>query len=82
MTKGVTPPVWDKDAMSVITTKYNCVDLPPDNEMNISYQLNKRRKRLPKKVTLAYFVTALRMDEQYKELIAFKYVKVKKEYPL
>ena len=80
--KGVTPPVWDKDAMSVILTKYNSVDLPHDHEMHISYQLDERCKRLPKKVTLGYFVKALGMDEQYKAVIASKSVKIKNGYPL
>lgn len=79
--KGVTSPVWDKDAMSVIQTKYNTVDLPPDHEMNIYYQLNKRCKRLPKKVTLAYFIKALGMDKQYKAVRANKVIKTNKSYP-
>jgi len=63
--------------MSVIQTKYNTLGLPPDHEMNICYQLEKRCKKLPRKVTLAYFIKALGMDEQYKAIKANKSVKEK-----
>lgn len=79
--QGVISPVWDKDAMSIIETRYNSIDLPPDHEMNICYQLNERCKRLPPKVTLAYFVKALGMDPQYKAVKAPKSVKVENGFP-
>ncbi len=72
--KGVTSPKWDKDAMSVIQTKYNTVDL-------LKAELNKRCKRLPKKIAMAYFVAALRMGAQYNTVKTNKYVKVKNQYP-
>lgn len=54
--------------MNVILTKYNTIDLPAYDEHNIAFQLNKRCKRLPKEVTLAYFVAVLGMAEQYDTL--------------
>lgn len=78
--KRVTPPICDKVAMSVILTKYNTLDLPPDHEMNVCYQLDERCKRLPSKVTLTYFIKALNMDKQYKAVITAKSVKIKNEY--
>lgn len=54
--------------MNVIQTKYNTVDLPAYNENNIAFQLNQRCKRLPKEVTMAYFVKALGMAKQYETL--------------
>jgi len=75
--KGVASPAWDKDAMSVILTRYNTIGLPPDHEMNICYQLGERCKKLPPKVTLAYFVKTFGMDQQYKAVKANKSVKGK-----
>ena len=77
--KGITPPVWDKNAISVIGTKYS-LELPSDSEFNLIEQLEKRCKRLPKEITLPYFVKALGMDVQYRELIASKSVKTEKEF--
>jgi hypothetical protein len=42
--------------------------------------LNKRCIRLPKEVTLQYFIKALGMDAQYKEVMAGKSLKAKNEY--
>ena len=64
--KGITPPNWDKRAMSVLLTKYNSIGLSASEPITITYQLNKRCKNLPEKVSLAYFVKALDMQEQYK----------------
>ena len=64
--KGITPPIWDKRAMSVLLTKYNAIGLSASEPITITYQLNKRCKNLPEKVSLAYFVKALDMQEQYK----------------
>ena len=67
--KGITPPIWDKRAMSVLLTKYNSIGLSASEPITITYQLNKRCKNLPEKVSLAYFVKALDMQEQYKTAI-------------
>lgn len=64
--KGITPPNWDKRAMSVLLTKYTAIDVPRTEPISITYQLNKRCKTLPDKVSLPYFVKALDMQEQYK----------------
>lgn len=64
--KGITPPNWDKWAMSVLLTKYNAIGLSASEPITITRQLNKRCKNLPEKVSLAYFVKALDMQEQYK----------------
>ena len=52
--------------MSVLLTKYNAIGLSASEPITITYQLNKRCKNLPEKVSLAYFVKALDMQEQYK----------------
>jgi len=77
--KGVASPIWNKDAVSVISTKYS-LDLPSDSEFSLIGQLEKRCRRLPKEVTLPYFVTALGMDTQYRKLMAEKSAKTEKEY--
>ena len=64
--KGITPPNWDKRAMSVLLTKYNAIDVPRTEPISITYQLDKRCKNLPEKVSLPYFIKALDMQEQYK----------------
>ena len=64
--KGITPPNWDKRAMSVLLTKYNAIDVPRTEPISITYQLDKRCKNLPAKVSLPYFIKALDMQEQYK----------------
>ena len=67
--KGVAAPKWDKRAMSVLLTEYNAIDVPSTEPISISYQLNKRCKNLPEKVSLPYFIKALDMQEQYKVVI-------------
>ncbi len=64
--KKVTPPNWDKRAMSVLLTKYNSINLSASESITITYQLNERCKTLPEKVSLSYFIKALNMQEQYK----------------
>ena len=64
--KGITPPIWDKRAMSVLLTKYNSINLSASESITITYQLNERCKTLPEKVSLSYFIKALNMQEQYK----------------
>ena len=67
--KGVTPPNWDKRAMSVLLTKYNAIGLFRTEPISITYQLNKRCKTLPEKASLPYFIKVLDMQEQYKAVI-------------
>lgn len=67
--KGVTPPNWDKRAMSVLLTKYNAIGLSNIEPISIAYQLDKRCKNLPEKVSLPYFIKVLDMQEQYKAVI-------------
>ena len=67
--KGVAIPNWDKRAMSVLLTKYNAIDVPNTEPISLTYQLNKRCKTLPDKVSLLYFIKALDMQEQYREVI-------------
>lgn len=67
--KGVAIPNWDKRAMSVLLTKYNATDMPSTEPINLTYQLNKRCKSLPEKISLAYFIKALDMQEQYCKVI-------------
>ena len=52
--------------MSVLLTKYNAIGLSRTEPISISYQLDKRCKNLPEKVSLAYFIKGLDMQEQYK----------------
>ena len=67
--KGVSPPNWDKRAMSVLLTKYNAIGLLRTEPISITYQLNKRCKTLPEKASLPYFIKVLDMQEQYKAVI-------------
>ena len=67
--KGVAVPKWDKRAMSVLLTKYNVIGLSRTEPISITYQLNKRCKTLPEKVSLPYFIKALDMQEQYNAVI-------------
>ncbi|MEI3584168.1 MAG: hypothetical protein V8Q29_06400 [Alistipes shahii] len=67
--KKATPPNWDKWAMSVLLTKYNAVGLPASEPITITYQLNKRCKTLPEKVSLTYFIKALDMQKPYRKII-------------
>ena len=67
--KGITPPNWDKRAMSVLLTKYNAIGLSRTEPISITYQLDKRCKNLPEKVSLPYFIKILDMQEQYNAVI-------------
>ena len=67
--KGVAVPKWDKRAMSVLLTKYNAIGLSNIEPISIAYQLDKRCKNLPEKVSLPYFIKALDMQEQYNAVI-------------
>ena len=67
--QGITPPNWDKRAMSVLLTKYNAVGLQSIEPISLTYQLNKRCKTLPEKVSLAYFIKALDMQKPYRKII-------------
>lgn len=55
--------------MSVLLTKYNIINLPSTEPISLTYQLDKRCKNLPEKVSLAYFIKALDMQEQFREVI-------------
>ena len=67
--KGAISPNWDKRAMSVLLTKYNSINLSASEPITITYQLNKRCKNLPEKVSLPYFIKALDMQKQYRKII-------------
>ena len=67
--KGITAPKWDKRAMSVLLTKYNAIGLSRTEPISITYQLDKRCKNLPEKVSLPYFIKILDMQEQYNAVI-------------
>ena len=55
--------------MSVLLTKYNAIDVPSTEPISITYQLDKRCKTLPDKITLPYFIKVLDMQEQYREVV-------------
>ena len=55
--------------MSVLLTKYNAVGLQSIEPISLTYQLNKRCKNLPEKVSLPYFIKALDMQNQYRKII-------------
>ena len=67
--KGVAIPNWDKRAMSVLLTKYNAINVPNTEPINLTYQLDKRCKNLPEKVSLPYFIRALDMQKPYRKII-------------
>ena len=52
--------------MSVLLTKYNTVGLQSIEPISLTYQLDKRCKTLPEKISLAYFIKVLNMQEPYK----------------
>lgn len=52
--------------MSVLLTKYNAIGLSRTEPISITYQLDKRCKNLPEKVSLPYLIKVLDMQEQYK----------------
>ena len=64
--KGVAAPKRNKSALSVLLTKYNAVGLQSIEPISLTYQLDKRCKNLPAKVSLPYFIKALDMQEPYK----------------
>ena len=55
--------------MSVLLTKYNAIGLSASEPITITYQLNKRCKTLPKKVSLPYFIKVLDMQDQYRKIL-------------
>ena len=55
--------------MSVLLTKYNAIGLSASEPITITYQLNKRCKNLPEKVSLAYFIKTLDMQDQYRRML-------------
>lgn len=55
--------------MSVLLTKYNAIDLPNTDPISLTYQLYKRCKNLPEKISLPYFIKLLDMQEQYREVV-------------
>ena len=55
--------------MSVLLTKYNAIDAPNTEPISLTYQLDKRCKNLPEKVSLPYFIKALDMQNQYRKII-------------
>ena len=55
--------------MSVLLTKYNAIGLSSIEPISLTYQLDKRCKSLPEKVSLSYFIKVLYMQEQYREVI-------------
>lgn len=55
--------------MSVLLTKYNAIEIPKNEPISITYQLDKRCKTLPNKITIAYFIKVLDMQGQYREAI-------------
>lgn len=55
--------------MSVLLTKYNAVGLQDIEPISLAYQLDKRCKTLPEKVSIPYFIKALDMQEQYQKEI-------------
>ena len=67
--QGITPPNWDKRAMSVLLTKYNSINLAASEPITITYQLNERCKTLPEKVSLPYFIKTLDMQKPYRKII-------------
>ena len=68
-TKGVAAPRRNKVALSVLLTKYSAVGVPSTEPISLTYQLNKRCKQLPEKVSIPYFIKVLDMQEQYREVV-------------
>ena len=67
--KGVAAPRRNKVALSVLLTKYNAVGVPNTEPISLTYQLNKRCKQLPEKVSIPYFIKVLDMQEQYRKVM-------------
>ena len=59
-------------ALSVLLTKYNAIGIPNTEPISLTYQLNKRCKQLPEKVSIPYFIKALDMQEAYREVMKKK----------
>ena len=55
--------------MSVLLTKYNAIDVPNTEPISLTYQLDKRCKTLPEKVSLAYLIKTLDMQKPYRKII-------------
>ena len=55
--------------MSVLLTKYNAIDVSNTEPISLTYQLDKRCKNLPEKVSLPYFIKALDMQKPYRKII-------------
>jgi len=68
-TKGVAAPRRNKVALSVLLTKYNAVGVPNTEPISLTYQLNKRCKQPPEKVSIPYFIKVLDMQEAYREVM-------------
>ena len=77
--KGVAVPKRNKVALSVLLTKYNAVCISNTEPISLTYQLNKRCKQLPEKVSIPYFIKVLDMQELYREVVK-KHKQDKKEF--
>ena len=62
-------PKRNKVALSVLLTKYNAVGVPNTEPISLTYQLNKRCKQPPEKVSIPYFIKMLDMQEAYREVM-------------
>ena len=67
--KGAAAPRRNKVALSVLLTKYNAVGVPSTEPISLTYQLNKRCKQLPEKVSIPYFIKVLDMQGQYRVMV-------------
>ena len=56
-------------ALSVLLTKYNAVGVPSTEPISLTYQLNKRCKQLPEKVSIPDFIKVPDMQEAYWKVI-------------
>ena len=62
-------PRRNKVALLALLTKYNAVGVPSTEQISLTYQLNKRCKQLPEKVSIPYFIKVLDMQKQYREVV-------------
>ena len=62
-------PRRNKEALSVLLTKYNAVGVPNTEPISLTYQLNKRCTQLPEKVSIPYFIKVLDMQEAYRAMV-------------
>lgn len=67
--KGVATPRRNKVALSVLLTKHNAAGVPNTESISLTYQLNKRCRQLPEKVSLPYFIKVLDMQEAYRKAV-------------